>query len=193
MSESKPVNTPLDPNVKLLKPVGSTTDEEVKVPFRELVGALTYLAVTTRPDISFAASYLEPITEIFGSPELFINMGSTINLTCIVQYAPEPPPNIIWSQNSEVINFDSPRGGISLVTEKGFITTSRLLIQKAGQGDSGLYTCTPSNANTASVRVHILNGEHPAAMHHGHGSLTSLSHFALLLSLVTLLLFRPPT
>ncbi|KAJ8938306.1 hypothetical protein NQ314_011537 [Rhamnusium bicolor] len=102
----------------------------------------------------------EPITEILGSPELFINMGSTINLTCIVQYAPEPPPNIVWSQNSEVINFDSPRGGISLVTEKGFITTSRLLIQKAGQGDSGLYTCTPSNANSASVRVHILNGEY---------------------------------
>uniref|UniRef100_A0A6P7G5B3 Vascular endothelial growth factor receptor 2-like n=1 Tax=Diabrotica virgifera virgifera TaxID=50390 RepID=A0A6P7G5B3_DIAVI len=102
----------------------------------------------------------EPITKILGSPELFINMGSTINLTCIVQYAPEPPPNIVWSQNSEVINFDSPRGGISLVTEKGFITTSRLLIQKAGQSDSGLYTCTPSNANTASVRVHILNGKY---------------------------------
>ncbi|KAJ8921350.1 hypothetical protein NQ315_002965, partial [Exocentrus adspersus] len=136
-----------------------------------------------------------PITEILGSPELFINMGSTINLTCVVQYAPEPPPNIAWSQNSQVINFDSPRGGISLVTEKGVVTTSRLLIQKADQGDSGLYTCTPSNADSASVRVHILNGEHPAAMHHGHGTLTArLSHAALLLSLlVFLLVLRPPT
>ncbi|CAG2059578.1 unnamed protein product [Timema podura] len=66
-----------------------------------------------------------------------------------------------------VINFDSPRGGISLVTEKGPVTTSRLLIQKAIPTDTGLYTCDPSNANPASVRVHILNGEHPAAMHHG--------------------------
>lgn len=65
-----------------------------------------------------AFSVSEPITEILGSPELFINMGSTINLTCIVQFTPEPPPTINWSQNSEVINFDSPRGGISLVTEK---------------------------------------------------------------------------
>ncbi|XP_072392014.1 zwei Ig domain protein zig-8 [Diabrotica undecimpunctata] len=149
---------------------------------------------TTPPIGQFVfLTIVEPITKILGSPELFINMGSTINLTCIVQYAPEPPPNIIWSQNSEVINFDSPRGGISLVTEKGFITTSRLLIQKAGQGDSGLYTCTPSNANTASVRVHILNGEHPAAMHHGHGSLTSLSHVTFFFSLILLIILRPPT
>lgn len=57
------------------------------------------------------------------------------------------------------INFDSPRGGISLVTEKGVLTTSRLLIQNALQSDSGLYTCDPSNANPTSVRVHILNGK----------------------------------
>lgn len=60
---------------------------------------------------------------------------------------------------SQVINFDSPRGGISLVTEKGVLTTSRLLVQKAIQSDSGLYTCTPSTANAASVRVHILSGK----------------------------------
>lgn len=59
----------------------------------------------------------------------------------------------------QIINFDSPRGGISLVTEKGLVTTSRLLIQKAIPTDTGLYTCDPSNANTANVRVHILNGE----------------------------------
>ncbi|KAG8225891.1 hypothetical protein J437_LFUL006822 [Ladona fulva] len=63
------------------------------------------------------------------------------------------------ASEDEVINFDSPRGGISLVTEKGPTTTSRLLIQKAIPPDSGLYTCTPSNANPASIRVHILNGE----------------------------------
>ncbi|KAJ9585993.1 hypothetical protein L9F63_020357, partial [Diploptera punctata] len=112
-----------------------------------------------------------PITEILGGPDLFINKGSTINLTCLVRYAPEPPPLMLWSHNREVINFDSPRGGISLVTEKGPVTTSRLLIQKAIPSDTGLYTCDPSNANPASVRVHILNGEHPAAMYHGPASI----------------------
>lgn len=60
---------------------------------------------------------------------------------------------------TQIINFDSPRGGISLITEKGRLTTSRLLVQKAIQSDSGMYTCAPSNANPISVRVHILNGK----------------------------------
>ncbi|XP_037932305.1 uncharacterized protein LOC119667093 [Teleopsis dalmanni] len=124
----------------------------------------------------------KPITEIVGGPELHINKGSTINLTCIVKFAPEPPPAVTWSHNRQVINFDSPRGGISLVTEKGVLTTSRLLVQKAIQQDSGLYTCTPSNANPTSVRVHIVDGEHPAAMHHGRSSQTTPA-MALLLVL----------
>lgn len=60
---------------------------------------------------------------------------------------------------SQAINFDSPRGGISLVTEKGPVTSSRLLIQKAIERDSGLYTCSPSNTHPNSVRVHIVNGK----------------------------------
>lgn len=59
----------------------------------------------------------------------------------------------------QVINFDSPRGGISLVTEKGPETTSRLMIQKAVLSDSGIYTCEPSNANPSSIKVHVVNGK----------------------------------
>ncbi|KAK6631243.1 hypothetical protein RUM44_005769 [Polyplax serrata] len=125
---------------------------------------------------------VEPITEILGGPDLFINTGSTINLTCLVRYAPEPPPVIVWSHDRKVITFDSPRGGISLVTEKGLTTTSRLLIQKAIHPDTGIYTCDPSNANRASVRVHVLNGEHPAAMQ--RGSAISLSSPTLISALV---------
>lgn len=44
----------------------------------------------------------EPITIIVGAPDLFVNKGSTINLTCVVKYAPEPPPMMVWSHNTEV-------------------------------------------------------------------------------------------
>ncbi|KAI4488516.1 hypothetical protein M0802_011556 [Mischocyttarus mexicanus] len=140
--------------------------------------------ISTTPPIGLPVhlTIVEPVTEITGGPDLFINIDSTINLTCLVRYAPEPPSTIIWSHNrqnvfecvliapkrkfsffplvlslSQAINFDSPRGGISLITEKGPVTSSRLLIQKAIQEDSGLYTCSPNNTHPNSVRVHIVN------------------------------------
>ncbi|XP_053995348.1 zwei Ig domain protein zig-8-like isoform X1 [Hylaeus anthracinus] len=141
--------------------------------------------ISTTPPIGHPVylTVVEPVTEISGGPALFINKDSTINLTCLVKYAPEPPTAIVWSHNREAINFDSPRGGISLVTEKGPVTSSRLLIQKAIEKDSGLYTCSPSNTRPNSVRVYIVN-EHPAAMHHGSGNRMSatLLTFVLLLS-----------
>ncbi|CAD7003906.1 unnamed protein product [Ceratitis capitata] len=39
----------------------------------------------------------------------------------------------------------------------GDVTTSFLLIQNADLADSGKYSCAPSNADVASVRVHVLN------------------------------------
>lgn len=60
-----------------------------------------------------------------------------------------------WAQE---INYDSPRGGVSVITEKGEVTTSYLLIQKAKISDSGIYKCQPTHANPNTVNVHVLNG-----------------------------------
>lgn len=61
--------------------------------------------------------------------------------------------------NFQEINYDSPRGGVSVITEKGDITVSYLLVQRARDSDSGKYTCNPSNANPKTVTVHVLNGK----------------------------------
>lgn len=54
------VTTPADPGQKLTKQMSPKSEEErkqmEKVPFRELVGGLQYLAQGTRPDISFAVN-----------------------------------------------------------------------------------------------------------------------------------------
>lgn len=60
----------------------------------------------------------------------------------------------------QIISYDSPRGGVSVVTEKGETTTSFLLIQQARPSDSGTYQCNPSNAQSKSIVVHVLNGEY---------------------------------
>lgn len=68
----------------------------------------------------------------------------------------------------QVINYDSSRGGVSVITEKGDVTTSFLLIQNADLADSGKYSCAPSNADVASVRVHVLNGKYLVTSPHTH-------------------------
>ncbi|XP_022181835.1 zwei Ig domain protein zig-8-like [Myzus persicae] len=125
--------------------------------------------VGTTPPIGHAMvlTVVEPITTIIGGPDMFINKGSTMNLTCIIKHSPEPPPLIYWTHDSKEINYDSARGGVSVITEKGEVTTSYLLVQRATSTDSGKYTCHPSNANPHTVVVHVLNGEHPAAMQKG--------------------------
>ncbi|KAG5681149.1 hypothetical protein PVAND_010609 [Polypedilum vanderplanki] len=128
---------------------------------------------------------VEPVTIIMGMPEMFIEYGSTINLTCIVKQSPDPPTNIIWTHNGEEVSYDSSRGGVSVITEKSDITTSYLLIQRARSKDSGTYTCNPSNAKTANITVHILNGENPAAIQ--CGCKIEIKFYFLIIIFITLL------
>nr|XP_036220304.1 hemicentin-1 [Bactrocera oleae] len=125
--------------------------------------------ISTQPVRSYFVrlNVVVPTATILGGPDLHVDKGSTINLTCTVKFSPEPPAYIFWYHHEEVINYDSSRGGVSVITEKGDVTTSFLLIQNADLADSGKYSCAPSNADVASVRVHVLNGEHPEAMQTG--------------------------
>ncbi|XP_076169759.1 neurotrimin isoform X1 [Ptiloglossa arizonensis] len=131
---------------------------QVRYPQRRDSGTYECQVSTTPPSsLSMHLSVVEPVTSIVGEPEMFINKGSTMNLTCVVRHSPEPPTAIYWTHDREVINYDSPRGGVSVITEKGEVTTSYLLVQRAQPADSGQYTCHPSNANTKTVLVHVLN------------------------------------
>lgn len=62
MAKSNPVATPLNPNDKLTKEMQPTDDEEAermkRVPYKEAVGCLMYLAQCTRPDICHAVNVL---------------------------------------------------------------------------------------------------------------------------------------
>lgn len=120
--------------------------------------------VSTEPKISlsFRLTVVVSKAEILSGPELFVRAGSDINLTCIARHAPDPPSFIYWYRGSNVVNY-AQRGGISVETEQR-TRTSRLLIARASTRDSGNYTCAPSSSDSASVVVHVVNGERPAAM-----------------------------
>ncbi|XP_034240206.1 zwei Ig domain protein zig-8-like [Thrips palmi] len=149
--------------------------------------------VSTTPHLShfIHLSVVEPKTEIIGAPELFIDRGSTINLTCIILYSPEPPAYVFWNHNDSIISYESPRGGVEVQTARGDTTTSVLLIRKAKPSDSGQYKCNPSNAQSQQVHVNVLNGELPAAMQHGGQGHHQTSHLApLLVTALTALLWH---
>jgi len=46
--------------------------------------------------------FLEPITSILGGPEIYIDLGSTVNLTCVIKHLPDPPISVQWNHNNQV-------------------------------------------------------------------------------------------
>ena len=62
MSNCKPVSTPMTPGSKLSTSMAPSSLEDIKfmktVPYLSAVGSLMYLAITTRPDISYAVGVL---------------------------------------------------------------------------------------------------------------------------------------
>lgn len=123
--------------------------------------------VSTQPHRSqfIQLNVVVPKAVILGGPEFHVDVGSHVNLTCIVQYCPEAPEYVFWQHHDKALNHDSPRGGVAIVTDKSSpVTSTSLLLPKARLSDSGKYSCNPSNADPASVTLHVLQGEIPAAM-----------------------------
>ncbi|XP_059474140.1 hemicentin-2-like isoform X4 [Neocloeon triangulifer] len=174
-----------DARFMVLHPEGS--DEwNLKVDYVQRRDAGIYeCQVNTEPKINMALLLNVEAAQatIWGPEDVYVKRGSTISLTCQVNIHANPPSSVLWFHGAASVDFDSPRGGISLETEKTEAgTTSKLLITKARLTDSGNYTCVPSSAEPASVWVHVLNGEHPAAMQHGeHGAGRRVARSALVL------------
>uniref|UniRef100_W8CDE7 Ig-like domain-containing protein n=2 Tax=Ceratitis capitata TaxID=7213 RepID=W8CDE7_CERCA len=170
-----------DQRFSVLHPPGSE-DWDLKIDYAQQRDSGVYeCQVNTEPKINLAVSLevnagsniRDKIPEhqydtkaarakILGSTEIHVKRDSTIAIACSVN---THALSVTWYHGVSVVDFDSQRGGISLETEKTDVgTTSRLMLTRASLRDSGNYTCIPMGAIPASVRVHVLTGEQPAAM-----------------------------
>lgn len=133
------------------------------LPVRLSDSGLYECQISTTPVLSHRVflTVAQPVTEILGAPDIYIEEGVTMNLTCMVRDSPEPPQFIFWKHNDMAISYDSPRGGVSQITEKGETTASFLLIQRARVEDSGYYICQPSVGGPAGAEVHVIRGADP--------------------------------
>lgn len=121
-----------------------------------------------------------PEAFILGSGELHVDMGSTINLVCIIEkvmvnictdfdrkctlvafptQSPTPPQYVFWQRNDRMINYDETRSDITIETTPGPRTQSRLIIREPQISDSGNYTCSASNTEPASIYVFVSKGK----------------------------------
>ncbi|CAB3220934.1 unnamed protein product [Arctia plantaginis] len=139
--------------------------------------------VNTEPKMSlaFQLNVVEAKAHILGPLDLYVKTGSSLLLTCILSQGPHDLGTIFWYKGHNIIEykeldedntlFDEPR--LRLKTEWTEQLTSRLTIDKLLPGDSGNYSCVPTMAEASSVNVHVINGEHPAAMQHGNANTAS--------------------
>ncbi|ODN06639.1 IgLON family member 5 [Orchesella cincta] len=96
----------------------------------------------------------------------------------------QSPQYLYWYHNSQMVNYGA---GISIHTEPGIHTHSRLIIPSAGPQHTGNYTCKAANTQSATVQVYVSDGDKPAAIQRQAGSqLVAPSKGQLLILLIFL-------
>ncbi|XP_045519659.1 lachesin-like [Pieris brassicae] len=154
---------------------------QIKFP-QERDGGIYECQVNTEPKMSlaFQLNVVEAKAHVLGPADLYVKTGSSLALTCILSQGPHDLGTIFWYKGSNIIEYkeveandivEQPR--VRLKTEWTEQLTSRLTISKLLPTDSGNYSCVPTMAESASVNVHVINGEHPAAMQHGNANTAS--------------------
>lgn len=149
--------------------------------------------VGTEPKMSHFVqlNVVVPKIEIVGEAEVYVKAGSTVSLKCVITQALEEPAYIFWYHNDErVLNYDRSLVEIRMDRVAPDSTVGNLIIYSSRREDSGNYSCAPSNLDSASVVLHVLSGEQPAAMQHGNAG-ERLSPRPASLAALSLLLLAP--
>ncbi|CAB0044496.1 unnamed protein product [Trichogramma brassicae] len=131
-----------------------------------------------------------PEAFILGGEEHHVDVGSIINLVCIIEKSPTPPQYVFWYHNNRMINYDTTRGSVTVQTDPG-PTQSRLTIRQAVESDTGNYTCSASNTKPASIFVFVTEAKRRrrCRQRHTRACLPIFSHEETCLQLRTLINF----
>lgn len=90
---------------------------------------------------------------------MYVKTGSTVAIRCVIKQSLEGPFYVFWYHEGDRV-LDYQLNKIDIQTKRiDHDTVSSLLIHKARREDSGNYTCSPSSLDSASVQLHVLNGE----------------------------------
>ncbi|KAK8400511.1 hypothetical protein O3P69_003285 [Scylla paramamosain] len=74
-------------------------------------------------------------THIVGGGTRFLQAGSSLALECVVTHTRAPPSAVLWYRDNNLLDYDSPRGGISLQVEKAGTADHLQAASLCGAGD----------------------------------------------------------
>jgi len=95
-------------------------------------------------------------TEILAPPQIKVYEGGSVTLECVVTEHDVPPEYFKWLIDGSTLDFHEHRGGILLEEErKTRSSATKLTLTRMELLDSGVYTCSPQAADSASVRVTV--------------------------------------
>jgi len=101
-----------------------------------------------------------PKIEILGEADMYVKSGSTVSIKCVITQALEDPSYIFWYHDAErVLDYDRRQKDIRVERVGPDTMVGTLVLFHVTKEDSGNYTCSPSNLDSASVMLHVLNGE----------------------------------
>ena len=126
-------------------------------------GGLFECQLSSMPVISYFVqlTVLEPTVEILGDADLYVQSGSSLNLTCIIANLPSDSDVIRWVHQDRVLDYKSVMGGsgVSIWTSKGEISSSSLINHHLRSTDGGAYAGVPGHLQAANINVHGFKGQ----------------------------------
>ncbi|KAE8739389.1 hypothetical protein FOCC_FOCC015111 [Frankliniella occidentalis] len=113
MADCSGKGTPMEATLRLTK---TLPGKPVKVPYRELVGQLLYLSVTTRPDIAFVTSFLSQYNNKYTDTHWglakrvlrYLKATATLGIKYTKHPEPSVPYRKKWPQNGYSVAIPDP-------------------------------------------------------------------------------------
>ena len=89
----------------------------------------------------------------------YVPRGSPIKLVCNATGHPDPPQDVDWFKDGQMISSNAQSGLIITKNTELSKMVSVLAVRRSKATDAGQYSCRSSDNDVASIVVHVVNGQ----------------------------------